>query len=340
MKYSIIFKVFLIVALFFISSCKEYFITTRINSNGTIERSIIEKDDGSKNTVFPESWLNNSGWDVKSTFDSSGDKKHKVTADKKFASFDEFTGTSAKPLHGFAPLLDVKVEKHFRFFFTYFTYKETYKPYNIYPKIPMNKIFSADEIAKLKEGKDSAWVKHKYELYEDIISYDRFFNVMEKYLYQSGAINTRELLSKEKRMAMIEELAKEGREKGKDDNTHAVLCKYFNEKTAKIIEDISVGKNEILNKKFSAISDSLKEYEAPYTNSVILPGIITSSNSKTIEGNKVSWKFDHYNFEFFEYEMTAESREVNTWVIVVSGIIILLIITGLLLPKLHRTTAF
>lgn len=342
MKYNIIFKVFLIAALFFLSSCKEYFITTKINSNGTIERSISQRDDDSRNTGVPGNWLNNSGWDVKSTLDSSGDKRHKVTANKMFNSFEELTGETAKPQHGFKPSLDVKVEKHFRFFFTYFTYKETYKAYNIYPKIPMNKIFSADEISKIKEGKDSAWIKQKYELYENIISSDRYFDVLEKYFYENGEIDSPELLSKEKRMELFTELANsdKGKEKEREDKTHTILCKYFTEKIVKKIEYIMYGKDKRMTDKFSAINDSLKNFEAPYENSVIMPGIITSSNSKTIEGNKVIWKFDHYNFEFFDYEMIAESREVNTWIIAASGIVILLIILGLLLPKLRRNTAF
>lgn len=342
MKYSIILKIFLITALFFLSSCKEYFITTRINSDGTVERTITEKSDNQDSTKLPEAWQNNHEWDIK-TFIS---KTHKdtclVIATKKFASFDEFTDNTAKPEHGFMPSLHVKVEKHFRFFFTYFTYKETYKAYNIYSKIPMNKIFSADELAKIKEGKDSAWIKQKYELYENIISSDRYFDILEKYFYKNGDIDSPELLSKGKRMELFTELANsdKGKEKERESKTHAILCKYFTEGMAKKIEYIVYGKDKSMTDKFSAINDSLKKFEAPYENSVIMPGIITSSNSKTVEGNKLSWKFDHYNFEFFDYEMTAESREVNILVIVVSGIVILLIVIGLLLPKLRRNTAF
>jgi hypothetical protein len=340
MKRSIIFKVFLITALFFLSSCKEYFITTRINSDGTIERRIIEKSDYQDSTKLPEAWQNNHDWDIKTFISTTHKDTCLVIATKKFASFGELTGETAKPKNGFQPLLDVKVEKHFRFFFTYYTYKETYKAYNIYPKIPMNKIFSEDEISRIKEGKDSAWIKQKYELYENLIYHDRIFDILEKYFYKNGDIDSPELFSKEKRMKLFTELAQSNKGKEKEDKTHTILCKYFTEKIAKKIEYVISGKDKIMTDKSTAIHDSLKEYEAPYANSVIMPGIITSSNSKTIEGNKVSWKFDHYNFEFFDYEMNAESREVNTWVIFVSGIIVLLLLVGLLLPKFRRKAAF
>lgn len=347
MKYRIIFKFFLIAALFFLSSCKEYFITTRINSNGTIERSISQKDDASKDTGVPESWLNNSGWDIKSVFDSSGEKRHKVTANKKFNSFEELTDETAKPQHGFKPSLDVKVEKHFRFFFTYFTYKETYKAYNIYPKIPMNKIFSADEISKIKEGKDSIWAKKKTDSYGAIILFDVGFDEMQEIFFAEDGTDLAKLIPAEKRIELYKELipvfsnTQKMKENEEKEEEKKIISKYSNKNVAnRIINYFNFAPAGLKRNKVLKAYDDLAEYDAPYENSVIMPGIITSSNSRTIEGNKVSWKFDQEKFKFFDYEMSAESREVNTWVIVVSGIVILLIMTGLLLPKLRRKTAF
>lgn len=77
-----------------------------------------------------------------------------------------------------------------------------------------------------------------------------------------------------------------------------------------------------------------------YVNEVILPGIIISTNTKTIEGNKLTWKFNTSKSNMIFIEMNAQSRMINTWTFVVTGILILFILTGLILPIIRKKKSF
>ena len=60
-----------------------------------------------------------------------------------------------------------------------------------------------------------------------------------------------------------------------------------------------------------------------YDEVVEMSGLITKTNSKSITGNRVSWKVNADKFLFGDYEMFVESRVVNLWAFIVSGLVIL-----------------
>jgi|WetSurMetagenome_2_1015567.scaffolds.fasta_scaffold69565_2 hypothetical protein len=53
---------------------------------------------------------------------------------------------------------------------------------------------------------------------------------------------------------------------------------------------------------------------------LVMPGIITSTNSRDIKGNVVSWKLDAIDLAFSDFEMTAESRAVNWTAVGLAGL--------------------
>jgi hypothetical protein len=354
-------KVFLVITLFFLSSCKEYFITTKVNSDGTVERQVVCKtDEAKKGKLFPETFLTDSLWNIQHRYDSTN-KKNIFTANIVFPSYSKAVEELKKQRRNFAPILDIKIEKQFKFFFTYYTYKETYKPYYVFNKTPINKYFSENELNKIKEGADTAWVKNKFNGYEKFSMITAFFDIVGDELYKTDKIKLTDLISEEKKNNLIADLWKAielkdtgNKDKEKKTGPYAdpwvnmavkehennkaekeVIRKYFN-------ENIALKLDKYIDKcpRFDSMLESMKVYDGSYENSVILPGIITTSNSKSIEGNKLSWKFNQDNFKYLDYEMAAESREINIWVIIASGAVILLLVLGLSLAKLKKKAVF
>jgi hypothetical protein len=73
-----------------------------------------------------------------------------------------------------------------------------------------------------------------------------------------------------------------------------------------------------------------------YLNSVVMPGLITGTNAPTLEGNKASWK-DYVKFAYFkDVDMWVESRVINWWAIIVTGIVILALVAIFLVAILRR----
>ena len=67
-----------------------------------------------------------------------------------------------------------------------------------------------------------------------------------------------------------------------------------------------------------------------YGNKLLMPGIITSTNARSMNGNILSWEIEPGEFFFYDYIMNAESRMMNKWAFWVSGIVVLLLFGGLL----------
>lgn len=348
MKGNLILKTLMIILLFFITSCKEYFITTKINSDGTCEKTIAIKADENEIKLYrsnsdsianfgtPSGAFRDSGWTIVQTFDK--DKKQQtITAVKKYNSYQDLIDDSRRGNQIFKPIPEVEIEKEFRFFFTYYTYREIYKPYFVFNKIPIEKYFDEADIAKIKEYKDTTWVKQKLGEYDKTNLIITFLDIAENELFKSDRIKLPCLTDAEKKKELIAELSKAI--DIKDNQNNALEKKIFRKYCG---EEIGAKFDRLLDKNphIERMYESMREYEGTYNNSVILPGMITSANSKIIEGNKVAWNFDSESFKYFDYEMTAESREVNTWVIAISGAVVLLLLLGLTLPKLRKKTTF
>ncbi|MBN2102660.1 hypothetical protein JW835_01305 [bacterium] len=74
-----------------------------------------------------------------------------------------------------------------------------------------------------------------------------------------------------------------------------------------------------------------------YTNQVTMPGLILDTNADALEGSTVTWEFDPNHFVWEDHIMWVESRIVNRWAMIVTGVVCILLIAGLILgPVLLR----
>ena len=332
MKNKLYINLLLLFTLLFLASCKDYFVTTKINSDGTCERTIIVKLDKASADDSLKNWQKHAGWDVSMKYDESS-KKYCYTGIKKYASFKEMEEDSKNEIMGFKPVCELKVEKYFRLFFTYYSYNETYKAYKTDNLIPIDRYFTSDEIIKLKAMNDSAWVNQKLQEFEKVNLYEMLVRGFSNYIMDKEKVDIPGILPDNIKSSMYKELIA-----AKDEKKllFEIIEKYLGSSLAHKFWNFAA-KDEGIKK--TSDSYEQQEYEGGYNNSIILPGIITASNSKNVEGNKVSWKFDQYNFKYFDYTMTAESREVNLWVIITAGIIVLVLAGGLFFSRFRAKKA-
>jgi hypothetical protein len=94
---------------------------------------------------------------------------------------------------------------------------------------------------------------------------------------------------------------------------------------AKVLSLDSLAYEEIDNRydRMEAITSNT------YSNKLLMPGIITSTNAKSMNGNILTWEIEPGEFFFYDYVMSAESRLMNKWAFWVSGIVVLLLLGGL-----------
>jgi hypothetical protein len=77
----------------------------------------------------------------------------------------------------------------------------------------------------------------------------------------------------------------------------------------------------------------LGEVDGNFTNTVTLPGIVLVTNAADLKASTLTWHCTAKQLRIREYQMIAESRVINLWAIVLTGVVAI----GLLLVVVLAT---
>jgi hypothetical protein len=322
-----------------------------------------------------------SSWKINIAQVPGDQKKFELTAIAHFPSVEALNKYFYKSIDSM-PAVSIKSElnKKFRWFYTYLDYKETYKAFTPYRKVPISKFLSEDEVKILFAGDE----KIIYQPNEDIVRLRR--DTLEKiilthadslklekkkediekrynewlgqsifeYMYEvlaerADKLNSKNVnktivmaardsvfaeLSRRNKLVMSEESHSNGNSTLTPEAILEVAKKYYPvEELSKVQSLDSLAYEEIDHRydKMQAITSNT------YGNKLLMPGIITSTNAKSMNGNILSWEIEPGEFFFYDYVMNAESRMMNKWAFWVSGILVLLLSGGLLTGITRRS---
>jgi hypothetical protein len=335
-KYAIVVLLF-VLSLF--SGCKkEYKTKTVINKDGSCERTVkLISDNGAvdfKYIRFPVPYKVNNGWMLKTEKESSDTNKYVYTAYKKFAQVDDLNKEySAKEKFG----VEVNLSKKFRWFYTYMEYKETYKKYFPFNNIALKEYLSAEEYQKYKNDDTSKVMKDKIDEFMGKNLLAEFWKILKDSMKVKsiGNISYDFVFSKKEE---VENFLKIDIERSKTNELSiSSLGKILQIKDVKpfykLISSIADG----LKQKFV---DSVMIDDDEYSNKVIMPGIIISSNAASIKGNEGEWKLNVERFCFDDYIMTVESRVTNVWEFVITTVIVFILLILLIIPRFKKRIQF
>lgn len=310
------------------SGCNDYTIKTTVNADGSFERTIVCDGDslGLRSIQLP--YVFDSSWNIVIGRKPGAGGSFITTAKKTYANSEQLMTEFSRGRDSAKLQISSRVEKRFRWFFTYYMYTETLPSYSIYRHEPIDSFFTPAEIKLMKEDKDSLLSKRVDEFwYRNIV--DEF---IERVQVKAKELNDPSLPPSafaEHKEALNEELLKSKNDKS--DDIARIVEKILRPRPVKKLRGA-------MDSIFTAMTKELEAEAAldiSYKNEVSLPGILITSNSKKIEGNKVMW--DCRSNKYFEVVMSAESRMVNLWAVIVTSIVCLGLVIGLLLPLIHRT---
>lgn len=326
-----------------LSGCLEIDTTTRVHPDGRLTRTAVVTGDS---TDFTNNKLAtfglDSGWTVVS--DSGGARTRKLTLQREF----EDAESASKALAGI-PMerrgISIQLEKKFRWFTTLFRYEETWEQAYLFTKIPMSEYFSPEEISLLRAGDmkehDSLMTggqkRHSADLEkraEEWFNRNSFEEVLAAFLDGVRRIDDPRLTTESVEAAR--------------ETLYATMMGNFKTpvtESGPIVSVIeSVLKNPAVPRALEAARPEIERYDRAVdfmervqvpgqTLGVVMPGIITGTNSSSVEGNMVEWK-DFKDSAFYEgFTMWAESRIVNWWAVVVTAVALLgigsLLVVGL-----------
>jgi hypothetical protein len=237
-----------------------------------------------------------------------------------------------------------RLEKQFRWFYTYYTYRETYPMIKTGFALPIENYMTKDEAQFWFTGKPNILqsmngleMREYLGKIED--SYNKWitqnlWNAEYKVLLNNYDSLSKKPVAKEQLQTLKDSIYNSKIKNLDDVDMEKVLNSFF--KTDAFSE---LWKNENspmkkfekdFNKKFTFFFSQSFNYK------LILPGKIIQSGDAIIHGDTLVWKLSSYRLIPADYVIEAQSRKANVWAFILTGILALVVIASFLWkPKKH-----
>lgn len=322
----------LLISMVFIYSCREINVNTIINKDGSFTRVITIKGDSSDVLKPGLPYPIDDSWKKEFKKDTANDKNYILTYTKSFNNssilnkeINEDTGWRKKLNR------TINVEKEFGFFYSYLTYNEMIIAANPFPEYDYKDYLNKEDILWLTGKKlalnssDSAKVKEAENKIDDYLQYaisNEIIAILKNGIVQlnNPSINPNQV---DKYRDSIETKINEWSDKSTTEFVD-FYAKWTNNPEINRIKEIDSTQFIILDSKFKFLADILGMED--YKVTVELPGIITETNSVSTKGNLVTWHVNSSSILLEDYGMIAESRIVNRWMFIITGVILILLI--------------
>jgi hypothetical protein len=339
------------------------------------DSSLLEGDfssvlKGSLPVPHDSTWEISTGCEIKSTSDTTKDTVYYCKAIKVFRNSDELnkelnwdsTGENKVVRH-------VKVEKRFRWFNTFYRYAETYKQIFPFKRKPITDYLSNDELelyhaddnelyyspetdelllkkdtlarnalsktdsARMDKIKKSIQEKYDAWVFENI--FEDYFDVLKVALDKSGTMKPVETdKTRDSLWALFNYSDKIDSLLTSDSSDFPLL--RFASKFYKVDTGVLHQANRSGFDDFNWRLNNTGDVGESFTNLTIMPGVIISTNSTTINGNTASWEFDGDSFNEKDFTLLVESRKVNKGPVIVTGAFVLLLLIGLVAGMVRK----
>ena len=239
------------------------------------------------------------------------------------------------------------MEKKFRWFYTYLKYEESYKklakgnykPFNEYLseiEKKVQQIDNPDSISKMLQidsltvANFKSGIKEKNDKWFDDNLKEEIVLYIDQDLKNCGSKNI-SLESIRKNKDSIYILADSLLDKSKFEVFYKALNKLFKtNEFNKIIES----KKSTLTELAESMEFALGIYGFKYK--LQMPGLLLDTNSDNVKGNQLSWQVEPLEAFFVDTSQSAESRIINIWAFVVSGVFLIIVIILLSIKGLKR----
>jgi len=345
----LVIPIILLISMLF-SACVDIEVTTILNIDGSIDRIVEVNSDSELNDYSELPFPIDSTWQINYQLDTTtqNNKKHNYVFTKRYKSAEELNNSYKNNKSSLSKFnREIKVNKKFRWFYTYICYEEKYEKLAKGSYRPFNQYLSdiEKEVRKHKNGDstDTAFDfdKEKIDAYlKDIdTKFEKWFedNIKEEVLIaieQDLAENKVEGISNADIRANSDTIYQIIDSLGGKEMKHEFYSRLNNLFTTSEFDKIIESKHSYLEDFEERLEYIVGQEGFKYN--LQMPGLLLDTNSEIIKGNQLSWQFEPIEAFFVETSQKAESRMINVWAFWVSGVLLLTILVVLLLPIFRR----
>jgi hypothetical protein len=342
-----------------ISCVTDYRTISTVRSDGSIFREIYAKGDSAflagDKTKNPYFFQLDSGWQITVLNEKNTGElldKYNVKINKLFHTtkeisselrFDEDYRPLAAPAESF--------QKHFRWFYTYYSYKTVYQKFSDKISIPvdeylnvaeqklwfqgdfsgysgMNGIELKEEMDKIEQRFWKWYARNIYEIrFEVIMDYEK--NLSGRYVSKIQEVKDTVFENLFKNFDFAENDSFETA------NLYITLDKHFNiNYFSGLYRDNRLQIDGLMKEKekyLENLIDKLFNVEIEYQ--LIMPGKLIYANAPVQYQDTLIWKVNAFRFVSNDYVLTAESRTTHVWAFVVTFLLLALSVCCLVLKS-------
>lgn len=335
-----------LVLLSMVGCSTNYRMTTHVHRDGTVEREVYAFGDSAfmagNASRNPFLFSIDSGWTVmrldstlKCEFFGTQEKLNvKVTrslsSTKNGLDFFSTTKEWARPL----VMPQEKLDKRFRWFYTYYTY--TCKYHEIVNKgpVPMDSYLNKQEQKLLFQGDLSTCqglngielddrlngLEDKFQQWFYKTQFELYYDVIYHFSELSGDTIYLSRMTTDKQAVFSLMNSKQSDLDCSISSVANLLDRYYHTNYFSVLsQENNAGMESMLQEKYNEINlfgDVIK-YE------LIMPGKLISANTSLRSKEAIIWKIDAYRLLPSDYTLTAESRTVNIWAFIITGLLVL-----------------
>lgn len=362
-------KVIIVLIALIMTSCIDHYqVKTKVMSDGSLVRTISVTGDSSSlfdgrlKVPTDSAWKTTLKWEYEKENDTTSDKRYTYTATRKFKDIQELnnfleiesdTSKLAKT--------SIQLKKKFRWFYTFYDYTETYSqrfPFHHYSADQFvsdyELSFFYDDDFTYSPQKDSlihikdlnqiplltSFDSSRMEQLEDEIMLKiaewQARNVMEEYL---------ELIAELKDLSSMSDSVKESIYQSSklnheffldfQDSDEALnnIAHYFS-LTENVVKQQLPEKTKVFYKQLEYGLDFIYVHEI--RNQLELPGQLINCNADSITASTAYWTFDDNRYYAQDFNMIAESRTINYWAFVLTGILAAILLITITIGAFRR----
>ena len=315
---NILISITFLLVILYTSGCQDLITKTQIYPNGSCERTIIVDADSTGIQPYAYPLPLDTSW----TSEYNPEDEDKLLLKKTFRKVSELNAELAETPDSTIKI-EVKLHKRFRWFYTFLRYEETFKPYSPFSIIPLSDSLTEKEIKDFHAGIENDEIDDRIEAWMQANVIEEIYAaVIESLKEANHPALTIDVMNNSKDIFNSTLIEDDLDINSLDELVYYILelCEgYYGSKTVWDLEKQFRPKAKVIWDKLNFIEDLWTDH---YDNYVTMPGLILDTNSEAIDGNNVSWEPVHQNFLIKEYTMWVESRVVNRWALVITGIVV------------------
>ncbi len=328
MKY---FKIAVILIPLMMVSCLEVETTTRVNNDGSIDRSILLK--GSEKSISETSFniprYDLDRWEI--TRDSLGEDRSSLAASATFNSVEDLN--QSWKLNFVEPGVQTQANLFIDegFFFSRYIYRETIWADLPGPALPMEPFLSKSQLDSLiindtDEGEGlldsvaSTRLEEQLDNYMQQVIFQDFINLLREGGQRSGNLEVIDEMLEEHSDALLKSL---NATNFYSENLvwKSILGDYID---SVVVNEIEQANSEGLLRFYKSWQFFEEVLLDDYSFSLELPGVIRSTSASDVRGNRMTWEPETIVLFFGGVSLEAESSVIKPWSLIITGMLLLL----------------